>query len=210
MFDFKRKEILALSIIIILLGSFVIYKSFQDKSEDIIIESLPKEDLINENLKKNDIISDEENIEIEKIKEIMVDVCGAVLYPGVVKLDEGSRVIDAIDLAGGMLDTVDRKKVNLARIVEDGEQIYIPEIGEVIEETNNIITSNNYRQNKVNINNASQAELETLSGIGEVLAGRIIDYRESNGKFTDIKNIMNVSGIGTKKFEDIKDRISIQ
>ena len=155
--------------------------------------------------------------EVGQVNEIMIDICGEILHPGVFRLEEGSRVIDAVTMAGGLLETADRKKVNLARIIEDGEQIYIPAIGEIIDRidiNDPVDTNNSYSlqkgNGKVNINRASQDELESLSGIGEVLAKRIIQHRAEKGLFNEIDDIMNVSGIGAKKFEDIKDKISIQ
>ena len=149
--------------------------------------------------------------EQEKERFIMVDICGAVERSGVVRLEEGSRIIDAVDAVGGLLPTADRRQVNLARVLVDGEQVYIPEVGETeytpYEEVDqrNLSISNK----KININVATQSELESLNGIGKVLAERILQYRNEKGKFKSIEEIKNVSGVGDKKFEGIKDRIAI-
>jgi competence protein ComEA len=114
---------------------------------------------------------------------VVVHVTGAVENPGVVTLEGGSRVADAVDAAGGLSADADQSAINLARIVRDGEQVDVPEIGEV-------------GQGKVNLNRASPPELETLPGIGPVLAERIVADRESNGPFGSIEDLTRVSGIG--------------
>ncbi|WP_184308633.1 helix-hairpin-helix domain-containing protein [Anaerosolibacter carboniphilus] len=146
-------------------------------------------------------------------KMIAVDIVGEVANPGLVILKEGARIIDAIEAAGGMLVSADRRRVNLARILKDEEQIYVPKIGENIaneENRDDIVSQGGSNSRKVNINQASAAELETLNGIGEALAGRIIQYRAEKGEFKDIKDIMKVSGIGEKKFEGLKDQITVK
>lgn len=152
--------------------------------------------------------------EISKVPDeqfIFIDICGAVKYAGVVKLKQGDRIIDAVEAAGGLLPTADRKQINLARILVDGEQIYIPEVGEVENVNNGIGVSltTSTQSGKININTASQSELETLNGIGKVLAERILQYRNDKGRFKTIEEIKKVSGIGDKKYEGIKDHITV-
>ena len=172
----------------------------------------------------------ENNIVIEEIesKEIIVHIIGAVVNEGIVKVKEGSRIADVIEEAGGTLSTVDFSKVNLAYIVQDGQKIYIPSIEDVEEETENnayeYISSSSGTgvvietekeeggisvNGMVNINTANQAELETLPGIGQSTASKIIEYRKQNKKFENIEDIKNVSGIGEAKFNGIKDKITI-
>ena len=141
----------------------------------------------------------------EEEKFIVVDVCGEVKNPGVIQLSAGSRVVDAVNLAGGLLETADRRQVNLARILNDGEQVYIPKIGEAA----NLSTTSGSRSGKININTASEEELKSLNGVGDALAKRIVEYREKNGFFKDIHEITNVSGIGEKKFESMKEQICV-
>ena len=134
---------------------------------------------------------------------IVVYICGAV--------KENSRVCDAIELAGGLTQDADLTNINLAYILEDGEKIYIPHKGEQISS----ITSDNYTNSpsndlKININKASQTELETIPGIGPSTALKIINYRNENGKFSKIEDIKNVSGIGDAKYEKIKEFIKIK
>ncbi|MBV1758742.1 MAG: helix-hairpin-helix domain-containing protein [Dethiosulfatibacter sp.] len=141
---------------------------------------------------------------------IYVDIDGAVNNPGVFMVEQGTRLYVLLEAAGGLKDNADTKYLNRADIVLDKQKIYIPEIDEIYE--NPIIedptTSETGSNQKININSASQSELESLSGIGEVLAKRIIEYR--NGKrFESIEEIMNVSGIASGKYADIKDYITI-
>ncbi len=141
---------------------------------------------------------------------IYVDIDGAVNNPGVFMVEQGTRLYVLLEAAGGLKDNADTKYLNRADIVLDKQKIYIPEIDEIYE--NPIIedptTSETGSSQKININSASQAELESLSGIGEVLAKRIIEYRTGK-RFESIEEIMNVSGIASGKYDDIKDYITI-
>ena len=140
-------------------------------------------------------------------KEIIVDIAGAVVKPGVYKMENGTRLGQAIGMAGGFSDQADmdlvNRQLNLARIVNDSEKIYIPEKGEEVSQVAGVKTS------LININLASSSELESLPGIGPSFAQRIIDYRENNNGFKSIEEIMAVPGIGEKTFEGIKDQITI-
>lgn len=124
----------------------------------------------------------------------MVYVEGGVVNPGVYLLREGDRVVDAIEAAGGFIPDADRGAVNLAATLRDGEQIHIYKIGDVPQ--------------KVNINTADVWLLEALEGIGPILAQRIVDYRSENGPFQRIEDLKKVNGIGSKIFEQIKDKIT--
>ena len=142
---------------------------------------------------------------------VYVYVCGAVNAPGVYELKEGARVFEAIQLAGGLTEAAAADAVNQARIVTDGEQIRVPTVeeaqsrgagvaGEVTEGTEN---------NKININTAGKEELMMLTGIGEAKAESIMDYREKNGSFTSIEELMQIEGIKEGVFNKIKDDITI-
>lgn len=148
-----------------------------------------------------------------------------LIIHGIVKIREGARLYEAIDTAGGSTQDADLSKVNLAYTISDGQKIYIPKIGEILNEqsdtseyissgfgNNELIEDKNEIEiggGKVNINTANQTELETLPGIGPSTAQKIIDYRSKNGKFETIEDIQNVKGIGDAKFEDIKDNICV-
>ena len=157
-----------------------------------------------------DEISNQVNTEIEseEVKsEIKVYVIGAVMTEGVATLDEGSRVEDAINLAGGLADDADKNKINFAAFITDGQMIYVPRINDIVaaEITENSTISNG----KININTASVDELKKLDGIGDATAQKIIDYRKTNGKFQTVDDLKKVSGIGTAKFNNIKDKITV-
>ncbi|SDX53754.1 ComEA family DNA-binding protein [Eubacterium barkeri] len=137
--------------------------------------------------------------------KVLVHVAGAVNNPGVYTLDGGSRVIDAVDAAGGLSPEADGDALNLAAVVEDAAKITIPTIHTGEEEGGGSISSSGL----VNINTADKTTLMTLSGIGEVLAQNIIDYRTKNGSFTNLEELKNVNRIGDKLFEQIKDGITL-
>lgn len=128
-------------------------------------------------------------------EKITVSIKGHIQKAGVYKLERGGTVTEAVELAGGFTDTADREYLNLAEIVTDGEEIYIP-------------AKNRDITDKININTATEEELNSLPGIGQATAGRIIDYREKHGKFHYIDEIMNVKGIGEKTFDEIKGYIT--
>lgn len=130
---------------------------------------------------------------------ISVMVTGAVKNPGVYTLSRLSRVSDALALAGA-LDTADPARINLAMYLEDGQKVNVPF---------NSSGSDNGTEKRININTAGKDELVALPGIGPALAEKIILYRERHGNFEQIADIINVSGIGSKIFEDIKDLITI-
>ncbi len=163
--------------------------------------------------------SDEETgtDEKEKVSLIVVDINGAVKKPGIYELNEGMRVNDAIDAAGGFTEDVNSdyvsKNINKARILRDEEKIYIPCIEDDISLIEENIADNNANINtfngKININTASKEQLITLKGIGDAFAQRIIDYRNDK-KFSNIEDIKNVKGIGDKTFEQIKDYIRVE
>jgi len=132
---------------------------------------------------------------------IVVHLVGAVKEPGVYHLPAGSRVYELIEAAGGALEDADTDSINLARPLYDGEQVAVPRRGEA--------AATAPAENKVNINKASLEELVTLPQIGEGRAKRIIEHREKYGPFTDIKEIMDVSGIGEGIFNQIKDLITV-
>ena len=150
-------------------------------------------------------------------EEIIVHITGEVANEGIIKIKKDSRLADVIEEAGGTTEEADLSKVNLAYQVKDGQKIYIPnikdkEIQEYITEEagDSIIIEQKESKSKVNINTATQTELETLSGIGPSTALKIINYREENGKFKKIEDIKNVPGIGEAKFENIKEEICIK
>ena len=138
--------------------------------------------------------------------EIFVDVTGAVNNPGVYSLTGRSRVIDAIKAAGDSAPGADLSTINLARVLNDGEQIYVD---------STVVNSSGQRVSKkvssgpININRATLRQLDALDGIGPVIAGRIIEYRKKNGSFLTVEDLQKVSGIGAAKFAQIKSKVRI-
>lgn len=138
---------------------------------------------------------------------VYVYVCGAVNSPGVVALEPGSRVEDALEAAGGFADAADRSCVNLAARVTDGEQIYFPTEEEALAPEGQRRTADT---GLVNINTADAAQLCTLPGIGASRAEDIIAYREENGGFQTEEDIMKVSGIKTAAYDKLRDKITVK
>ncbi|WP_029674348.1 helix-hairpin-helix domain-containing protein [Butyrivibrio sp. VCB2006] len=150
-----------------------------------------------------------------------VFVCGAVTNPGVYYLDGQCRIVDVVEAAGGFTENADKTYVNLAAQIQDGLKLQIPTIAESVEQESKSqiesfdtvkssdVSDTDNQNGLVNINTASLEQLKTLPGIGDGIAGRIIDYRSENGKFSSIEDIMKVSGIKDKLFSKIKDHITV-
>ena len=146
-------------------------------------------------------------------KTVVVDVEGKVLHPGVYTLSAGSRAIDALHAAGNALPKVDLSDINLAHLVADGEEIVVG--------APKVLTSSRWRGSSskkkssattggsISINTATAAQLESLPGIGPVMAGRIISYRLAHGAFTALADLRNVSGMGAAKYQEIQSLIHL-
>ncbi len=154
------------------------------------------------------------------VKHIFVHVVGSVQAPGMVELEAGQRVSDAVQAAGGFSPEADQLSVNLARQVEDGEQIVVGSVQEGTASSGSAqSSSSSFEQGgksgtsaasgKVNINTATVEQLTTLKGVGEATAQKIIDYRQQNGSFKKIEDLKNVSGIGDKRYAALKDSITV-
>lgn len=135
---------------------------------------------------------------------IFVHVLGAVVEPGLYQLREGDRVVDAIASAGGFAESADESQQNLARVLSDGEQLYVPVVGEVPA----VDASGGAIGGKVNINTADETTLETLPRVGPAMAARIVAWREANGRFAAIEDLMSVTGIGEKTFEGLRELVT--
>jgi competence protein ComEA len=140
-------------------------------------------------------------------KTILIHVAGKVKRPDVYPLLAGSRVSDAIKAAGGANKGVDLGDINLARVLIDGEQVYV---GYVPKANSNSSKSSKSRfTGVININRGTKAEFDSLTGIGPVIASRIINYRNTNGPFLALDDLLKVSGIGSKTLERIRPRLSL-
>ncbi|MGQ9845500.1 MAG: helix-hairpin-helix domain-containing protein [Caldisericia bacterium] len=166
--------------------------------------------------KNNDDLLNIEN----QYQKIYVHIIGEIKYPGVYEMEAGDRVFQLVEKAGGVTENADISSINLSKKLVDGEKITIFAKKTSVN-TGNLSSSGNLNNNSfstnastnssnlININTASQKELEELPGIGPTLSQRIIEYREKNGYFQTIEDIKKVSGIGDKKFEAIKDLITV-
>ena len=138
--------------------------------------------------------------------EIFVDVTGAVNKPGVYTLTGKSRVIDAIKAAGDSAPGADLSTINLARVLNDGEQIYVDS---TVVNSSGVRVSKAVHSGPININRATARQLDALDGVGPVIAQRIVDYRKINGSFLTIDDLQKVSGLGAAKFAQIKAKVRI-
>ena len=207
----SKQKVILIIVGIIVLSMFILY--IRTQSRWLYTESSMEEEIENPIDKKI-----ETDTQIGKIK---VHITGAIKEEGVVELEEGDRIQDAIEKAGGLTDDANLLDVNLAYQLKDGQKIYIPRIldvenietietsngeGIIVEDVEEVYKSNN---EMININTATKSELEKLSGVGTETAQKIIEYRQNNGEFKKIEDIKNVSGIGEAKFENIKNNITV-
>lgn len=212
------KKYLYLLIVLIVLSSLMLYFIFN--KEKVKEEMDPLEEIVN--------VTEKNNV-IEENKKIKIDIKGAVKNPGVYELNDNTRVIDAINVSGGLTAKADTSSINLSKVLKDEMVIVIYTKDEILkakEENvkieyveiekecvcpklpNDACISDTSKNDLISINTASLELLTTLDGIGEAKAKLIIEYRK-NKKFEDTKEIMNVSGIGESLYEKIKDKITI-
>ena len=220
----KKQKIVVIAILVIIAGA-ILYYVYGNDEEQYKNEILPYEENIIENTIEKTKTS--EMLEAEKEEEIIIYIAGEVNKEGVYNLPEGSRIADAIEQAEGLTEDAYTEDINLAYKLEDGMKIKIPNKSETqkqLEEQNaniedSYITTESGASiqetqtktiQKVNINTASQQELETLTGVGPSIASKIVEYRKQNGLFKTIEDIKNVSGIGDNKFESFKDEICVK
>jgi len=185
---------------------FYFYFSNSDSSH-------PQEELI-ETIQPIEEINLIESAEEAVQQQVFVDIKGAVMYPGVYELQSDQRIIDAVQLAGGCMENADTQYVNHAQKVQDEMVIYIPikgeQLGDVSTNLLMLPTESQNKEQKININLADVETLTTLPGIGPSKAQSILSYREENGRFSTIDDLRNVSGIGDKTFEKLKDSITVK
>jgi competence protein ComEA len=141
--------------------------------------------------------------------ELYVHVSGAVREPGLYVLPDGSRLVDAVAAAGGFAKKAARDGVNLARALADGEQIVVPRKGEKTADAAISAAPGTSADGKVNLNTADQTALEALPGIGPALSQRILQWRDDNGRFTSVDDLLAVSGIGEKMLATLRDLVTV-
>lgn len=199
-----KKNFLFVIIVLIVISIVIILKFQETKSnytedENDILDLLEKEE--------SNLELTSENIEEETT--YIVDIKGEVNRPGVYEVNTTSRVNDVIQLAGGFTDEADQNFVNLAQKVQDEMVIIIPKIGEehqILSGSSNMTIDDS----RVNINQASKEELETLPGIGPAKAQAILDFREENGSFKEVEDLLQVNGIGEKTLENLIEYIDVR
>jgi len=212
----QSKIFLILISLIVLLIGFNIYReiSFNQPVVQLIDDAqtqFPANRGLNEEMRDDEVKTDivETSSEESRIK---VYIAGQVRYPGVVDIPKDSRLYEAVELAGGSLADADLSRVNLALRISDGHMYIIPKIGEELPASlgvESIGVQTQSEDGKININSADKTLLETLPGIGPTRAEGIIEHRERHGSFETIDEIKNVSGIGDKIFEGLKDYVTV-
>ena len=208
------KAIIGLIILVIALALFLV----KNQEKDDWIDISNDDPITDEQLEDSD---SEDTAVIEET--IVVELAGQVNNPSVYILTKGSRVYQAIELAGGLTEEADTRNTNLAAYLQDEMKIYIPSKEEVeaMEEQTGTKAGSDYvggsatkntsvQSNIVNINTANSTQLQQLRGVGPATADKIIEYRKEYGQFKSIEDIMNVSGIGEKTFENLKTFITVE
>ncbi len=201
-----KKWIIVITILLLLV---CFYYSFMKEPEPL--DQVNTKEIIPIDIEKAPAVKrDEVDLE-EDNSSIVIDIKGAVQHPGVYEVGVDARVFEVIEMAGGLSEKADELAINLASSLQDGMVVYIPFQGET--EENQYINPSEVEETEhttVNINLASSEELQTLSGIGPTKADAIIAYRDDNGPFTSIDGLLEVTGIGEKSLEKIREEISIK
>ena len=205
---YEHKIYLIIAVIIAFAAVYYFLEERKSSSEINVEEIVPT--AINE---EEEVIQPTQN-QTKVAESFIVDVKGQVKMPGVYSSSPEERVIDVVQRAGGLTENADESKVNFAEHVQDAMVIYIPAKGEEgnIPQglTSNPSDTGGTKQGKINLNKADENELQNLPGIGPSKAAAIMEYRETNGPFKSVEDLKNISGIGDKTFDKLKDLISVQ
>ena len=217
--DKKKIGILIILVIVLIAFGILYLKSGfkelkKNDAESIFVEDAENTDTSNNNIKNNSISKNnkEETIPI-KDKSIVVEIKGEVKKPDVYTLNENAIIKELIEAAGGLTENADLSNINRAKKLQNHELVYIANKNDIIKDSkntnleSNISNSQGISNNIVNINTATIEQLKTLNGVGDSKAKSIIEYREQNGAFKSKEDIKNVTGIGEKMFERIKEQI---
>lgn len=213
--------------IIVVIGSIISIKNLKDINEGYIVSDIENKNEVYEESKTIDINNNTKNtMQISKVEtslndKVTIYISGEVKNPGVVELKYDARLADGVDLCGGLTEDANLNGINLAMKIKDEGHYIIPKVGEETKDT--VVNDNEYRNenntlnepesnndNKININTADLSELDSLPGFGQVTAQKIIEYRQEHTKFNSIEELMNIKGIGEKKFNNVKDYIYVQ
>lgn len=211
----KLKEKIVGSITILVLSIvFLLFGYFSNKNKNIEFEEVFTKDMNNKS-NTSEVLTLNSEGESEN-KTIVADIKGAVKNPREYELAEGARIRDLIDAAGGLTSEADENRIKFSQILNDEDCIKIYSVGEEADNAGDIFSetaADKEGQNssgKINLNKASSSELQALPGIGEVKAQSIIDYRESIGKFKSVEELSNITGIGAKTVEKLRDMVDIK
>ncbi|MCM3566547.1 helix-hairpin-helix domain-containing protein [Neobacillus mesonae] len=212
----EHKLYVILAVLVVIGGLY-----YFNETRPIIEPQIQSKALVDENLEapaEEHATKEKQEIESKPPEKMMVDVKGQIKLPGVYQASEGERVIDVITRAGGLTDKADKSQVNLAEHIQDEMVIYVPEKGEegIIAakaqagggDSRNPGSAAN-QQRKINLNKANSQELQNLPGVGPAKADAIIEFRETKGGFKTVDDLKNISGIGDKTFEKLKDLVDI-
>lgn len=206
--DLKRlfadnKELLKTAALPLVIGVAVLFFWFYGAEEDIVVSE--GDDVSSE------IVSEDTRGQTVTSTEMYVDISGAVVNPGVYEVSSSTRLFQVIEMAGGLADNADVDSLNRAEIVYDGQKIIVGTASnsEIGTEASSEGNQSGITNGKVNLNLADSATLQTIPGIGPSKAERIIDYRKTQGRFKKAEDIMNITGIGEKTFESIRDYITV-
>lgn len=214
-------------VIIVVIGSIISIKNLKDINEGYIVSDIENKNEVYEESKTIDINDNtKDTVQISKVEtssnnKVTIYISGEVKNPGVVELKYDARLADGVDLCGGLTEDANLNGINLAMKIKDEGHYIIPKVGEETKDT--VVNDNEYRNenntlnepesnndNKININTADLSELDSLPGFGQVTAQKIIEYRQEHTKFNSIEELMNIKGIGEKKFNNVKDYIYVQ
>ncbi|MBU6080695.1 MULTISPECIES: helix-hairpin-helix domain-containing protein [Allobacillus] len=193
----QKKWLIYVLIFLLLLIALFLFQQNPETSSIVIEEPIEAEEEVTNSI--------DDSIES---KIIWVDIKGMVEKPGVYQLKEGDRVKDAIQVAGGFLKDADELMVNMAALIQDEMVIYVPAKGET-EDANIFSTGGKVEEGKVRINSAGLDEIMTLPGIGEQKAKSIIEFRDTNGKFQSVDDLLQISGIGEKTLERFREMVIV-
>ena len=213
--------------IVVVIGSIISIKNLKDINEGYIVSDIENKNEVYEESKTIDINNNTKNtMQISKVEtslndKVTIYISGEVKNPGVVELKYDARLSDGVNLCGGLTEDANLNGINLAMKIKDEGHYIIPKVGEETKDT--VVNDNEYRNenntlnepesnndNKININSADLSELDSLPGFGQVTAQKIIEYRQEHTKFNSIEELMNIKGIGEKKFNNVKDYIYVQ
>lgn len=189
--EFSRFQIVVIITLLLLIGAGAAFSYFRSR---------PREIEVNKN-----------KVEVSNIskRKLVVHVAGEVMKPGVYQIDEGSRVADAIEAAGGARPEGNLNSLNLAARLKDGEKIMVTKNNEPSEVGAAEISGSSEGGSLINLNTAGVEEIEKLPGIGPELSKRIVEYREKAGQFSSVEELSNVEGIGKKRLDSIKGLVTI-